>query len=68
MPFLIPVIAGLVGMFAGAQVDRAVDNATTRTSAERPTAFEPIPWQIAIPLMVGLAAVLFFWAKKQFNK
>lgn len=34
MPLLliIPVITGLVGLFAGAQVDRAVDNATTPPS------------------------------------
>ena len=56
---LIPIIIGLAGMFAGAQIDRAVDNATSA-----PAGGTKIPWQISLVLILIVAAVVFYGVKK----
>ncbi|MFA5101143.1 MAG: hypothetical protein WC547_09700 [Candidatus Omnitrophota bacterium] len=65
MPLLlgIPIIAGLVGLFAGAQVDRAVDNATTPIAGKS----ESMPWWVIVPLVV-IAIVIGLKLVKKYIK
>jgi hypothetical protein len=58
MPLLlaIPLLAGFAGLFAGSQIDRAVDNVTTPVGGG--TAENKMPWYITLALVaVGVICV-----------
>ena len=68
MPLLlgIPIIAGLVGLFTGAQIDRAVDNATTPPAGG--TAAQPMSIWVKIALIVAGLIVVLVIVKKIMRK
>ncbi|MDD5692242.1 MAG: hypothetical protein PHP10_03590 [Candidatus Omnitrophica bacterium] len=68
MPLLlgIPIIAGLVGLFAGAQVDRAVDNATTPPAGG--TAAQPMSIWVKIALIAAGLIIVLVIVKKVMKK
>lgn len=67
MPLLLMLLAaGSFGLFAGSQVDDAVDNATTPVGGG--VSGKGLPIYVTIPLIVAGGTAAFFLAKKLMKK
>jgi len=60
--FLIPLVAGAVGLFGGSLADHAVSNVTSS-----PTSGFKIPWQVSLVIILIVAVIVYFAVKKFFK-
>ena len=61
----LPLIAGLVGMFTGSQIENKVNNPTQPVTAQQP---DKMPWYVRMAIIMVLSIVALLVIKKMLRK
>lgn len=63
--FVLPLIAGLAGMFTGSQIENKINNPTQPVTAQQP---DKMPWYVTLGIIVVLSLIVIMIAKRVINK
>ena len=63
--FVLPLIAGLAGMFTGSQIENKINNPTQPVTAQQP---DKMPWYVTMAIIVVLSFIAIIVVKRIVNK